>query len=209
VKQKPFRLPDKLADEWENFAKQKGLSENQLAEEALTHFMECTRTEKVQSLKLIPLKFSGTCNKCGRTVEQGEFAWWAPGAGILCADCEVQKYGDKSTARKYIKVKELEFTEKALRKICDSLADKYRDFNIYEFLDRMHALTTEGHKLIMLYLKERGITKTETEQKTLEDMTKNAQEIYALIQEIREFMVNPFTRKKKKRLEELDQLEQE
>jgi len=206
VKQKIFRLPDSLADDFEKFAKQKYPSENQAAEEALKHFMECTKTATVQGMHLIPLKFKGTCNLCGREVDQGEWAWWAPGAGIICTDCEVKKFGDKATARKYIKVKELEFTEKALRQECDKLAEKYRDFNVYEFLNQLHEKNTEAHKLVMEYLKQ-GFPKAEAEQKALEEMVSVIRENFAVIQEVREFMLHPYKKKKKwpERVQEAEQ----
>lgn len=206
MKQKIFRLPDSLADDFEKFAKQKWPSENQAAEEALKHFMECTKTATVQGMRLIPLKFKGACNLCGREVDQGEWAWWAPGAGIICSDCEVKKFGEKATARKYIKVKELEFTEKALRQECDKLAEKLRSLSLLELMDDLHNKGANLYQLAMDYLKSNKSI-TDGEKQALEQVLKAIDENKAVAQEVREYSIAPWKKKKKwpERVQEAEQ----
>jgi hypothetical protein len=206
MKQKIFRLPDSLADDFEKFAKQKWPSENQAAEEALKHFMECTKTATVQSMRLIPLKFKGACNRCGREVDQGEWAWWAPGAGLICTDCEVKKFGDKTTARRYVKVKELEFTEKALRQECDKLAEKLRGLSLLELMDDLHNKGASLYQLAMDYLKSNKSI-TEGEKQALEQVLKAIEENKIVAQEVREYSIAPWKKKKKwpERVQEAEQ----
>jgi len=197
MQQKHFRVDDKLSIEFENEAKQRGKSENDLLEDAIKHFLECKKTDLLQQMRLIVTKFDAVCMKCGKALPTGSWVMWSRGVGVLCGDCHVQKFGDKTTAKAYLKVKELDFQKQALTKECDRLAERFRGLNIYEVLDELHKNGQASHKLLMDYLKG-GVTTSDQEKKTLEDMERLIKENVEVVQDVREYMANPYAPKKKK-----------
>jgi len=204
LKQKIFRLPPKLAHQFEDEAKRlmaqgEVSSENDLAQKALAHFLICKNTETVQSLKLIVLRYPAKCLKCKKQLEQGSWAWWGRGVGVICTDCEVMKYGDKAIVRKLIKLKELQWQIKSLDKELDVKAEQFKEFNFYEILQKMHQGNSETHKMVMEYLRT-SFEKPEDEKKALDEIGRLSEQQGKIIQEMELFMKQPFKKKKKKKV---------
>jgi hypothetical protein len=142
-----IRFSEKLADRIEADAKRKGISKSQWFREASAHFLTCPKAEKVQSMKLIPFKYRGSCLKCGRTVEVGEWGLWGKGVGVICMDCYVGRIGDKALVAKYLKMREYKQIIKALKNQADELADKVEDL-------------VAGDKFVIVYEEiHKGVTK--------------------------------------------------
>lgn len=193
---KSIRIPDKLDAGLETEAKNLGLpSLNEAYVEAVRHFLTCKKIETTPALKHIPLKYPGTC-KCGKKLEAGEWAFWgkdATGSIIICNECEIEKFGDKATIGKLLKVKELEYARRVLNKEVDTMLEKYREFNFYEIIQELHDQNTATRTLLDKYFQQLG---NPDEQKQWEAFLKAVAELWKIIEEARNFMKKPWKKKK-------------
>lgn len=198
---KIYRFPEKLVDKIQKDFKEQGFnSENDYVIHALEHFLACKKTETFQALKLIPLKYAGKCLKCQKEQPVGSWAMWGRGVGIICMDCYVQKFGDKSTAKLVMRLKEIKWKIQAVQKELDEKAEQLRKFNFYEVINKMHEGYREIYKLTMEYLKA-GFSKPEEEKEALDEIERLCKKQWAIIEEAERFMRVPFKKKRKKKQE--------
>ena len=208
MNKKTYRLSDSLIQQIETDWKERGLSsENEYIIKALQHFLTCKKTEESQALKLIPLKYPGKCTKCDKQLDQGEWAMWGRGVGVICTECHFKKYGDKITVKRLIRLKEIKWNisvaQKELDRILDKILDAEQKVNIYELGVLHEEAEAAKNKLVQLahdYLK-RGLG-TDQEKQVLESVKKQIWDIEELkrkIQErVRTALFKPVKKKKKK-----------
>jgi len=171
----PFRTNQKLFETIKQKAKENNISINEWINKAIEHFLNCRIKEKEDvkqaSLKLIVTKFSGKCSKCGNEISIGSLAYYGKDQGktiLICLDCMVENKSDKALASKYLKMRELNKTVKALRKEAESLAEKLEDLQIVMKFDNLYQKNDEVIRLIQNYLTN-PFSKPE-EQRLLEDV---------------------------------------
>lgn len=161
---KSFRLSRKLLRLAEEDAKIKGkASLTDYLIEALEHFLKCKETEVSNVMKLIILKYDGTCLKCKRKVEAGSYALYGRGLGIICLDCHVERVGDRTTVAKYLRNRELDKVTSALKREADTLAEKVEVFRTIEKLENVADSSKKTEELIDKYLKSGLASREETE----------------------------------------------
>lgn len=166
MKQKNFRLGDRLADQIEKDREDKNLSLNDYGIKALQHFISCSKgSGDQQGLRLILAKYPDTCAKaqCNNKIEVGDHCLWGRGMGVICMDCYVTRIGDKALVAKYLKMREYKQTIKALHKEADRLAEKVEDHQFYIVLDDMHKAAKESTAAVMKYLTSGLASKKEKE----------------------------------------------
>lgn len=200
VNTRSLRLPDDIATKIERDTKEQRLeSENEYIIKALEHYLKCKKAEIVQALKLIPFRYPAKCLKCGTEIKVGEYGLWGRGVGAICIDCHVQKFGDKTLVKKFMKLKELEWLKKALEFECEEKADELRQFNFYEIIQQMHVGYQEIYKLSMEYLKQR-FDKPEQEKQALDELLRLIEKTWQTINDANLFMKVPLRKRKKKKV---------
>jgi len=155
-------------------------------QKTVEHFLKCKETEISNVMKLIILKYDGTCLKCKRKVEAGSYALYGHGLGIICLDCHVERVGDKTTVAKYLRNRELDKITSALKREADTLAEKVE---VYRTIDKMEQVA-DSHKkleeLINKYLKS-GLA-TPDEQNLLLEVKEEKKKFERLEEEVRRFI---------------------
>jgi len=197
---KPFsiRFEEDLQKKLEAEAERTKKSVGQLVNEAVDHFFKCDKAEGIEQLHMIVLKYPTTCKgKCKKELKAGDWAYYARGFGAICLDCFIERLGDKAIVKKFMKIKELKWTQKALETQLDEKADQLRQFNFYDIINKMHDGYSEIYKLMMEYLKQ-GFDKPEAEKKALDDLERLIQKQWAIIEEAQLFIKGPPLKKKKK-----------
>lgn len=195
--EKHVRIPKSLADYIEAEAKRRSLSFTEVLNEILEKGVKKGDKAETEALKFIPLKYPGRCLKCQRNVEQGEWAYWGRGVGVICTDCFSERHGDRATAKLVVKRKEEEFAVKVLKKRVDVLADKFRDFNYWEILQELRDKAASWGKLLDTFF--RYYKGTPEEEAKYEELRKAKDELLKVVEENREFMAKPWKKPKKKK----------
>jgi hypothetical protein len=197
--QKALRMPDDLAARMKLDSEQKNLSENDWVLQAIDHFLECKRLDTTGQMRMIVLRYPGTCLKCGKEVKSGEWALYGRGIGIICMDDYIQRIGDKALLAKYLKVREYDRIIKALKLEAERLAENVEFGQIAEKIDVLYKMNSEIHKALMEYFNALG---TEAEREKLDYLLKRSEELYDLIRAIQEFIlahrIKPIEKKKEK-----------
>ena len=107
----------------QNYADSKGISINQSVDNAVDLlFKGKTLREEIPTLRMIITKYPAKCTQCTSQIPVGSPAYWSKGV-IICMDCFVKSLGDKALASKYLKMRELNKTMKALKTQADRYAD--------------------------------------------------------------------------------------
>ena len=199
TKETKVRGPEDLFQKFEAEANRTGKSMNQLMLDAMDHWLKCDKAEGIEQLHMIVLKYSTRCKgKCKRELQAGDWAYYARGFGAICLDCFIERLGDKAVVKKFMKIKELKWTQKALETQLNEKAEKLREFNFYEVIDNMHKGYGEIHKLVMDFLKE-DFEKPEKAKEALDELERLIQKQWAIIQEAEMFVKGPPLSKRKKR----------
>jgi hypothetical protein len=186
VKQKSLRIPDDLDKINEDDRKQKNISsENDYYLQALEHFHKCKKLEESASMKPIILRYSGTCLKCKQPVDAGQWALYGRGVGVVCMDCYIERIGDKPLIAKFLKMRELDQTVKALRHEALKLADKVEVLQFASKLDAVFKKDEEMRNLVFSYLRQGAAA--ENERVNLEDIVRAQQELQALLNDLKSF----------------------
>jgi len=167
---------------------------NELLEQIIEHYQSCKVKEKEEtkqaSLKLIVTKYNGKCSKCGSEISIGSLAYFGKGDRgetiLICLDCMIQNKSDKALASRYLKMRELDKTVKALRKEAEALAEKLEDLQIVQKFDNIHHKNDEAIKLIMDYLKNPFVK--EEERKILEDWIRQLEENKRIVRDVEQFI---------------------
>ena len=120
------------------------MSLSQFIREAIKHYLTCQKKTEIPTLHQIITRYSGKCFKCGRTITVGEIAFWGRDVGLMCSDCIINAQSDKAMALKYMKIRELQKTAKALKQMCDKYADELnrmkKEHDLYIIIQRFHNL---------------------------------------------------------------------
>ncbi|MCD6418484.1 hypothetical protein J7M00_06860 [bacterium] len=129
------------------YARKKGVSIRQATEEMILAYLSGDQGDpkSVSEWKQIAVKYPTTCVFCGKPINRGEVAMWAKGVGVAHLGCYYEKVlnstGDKTIAKKYLKIKELEHTIKGLKQQADELANVVLRYEVIkqvnEWGDRM------------------------------------------------------------------------
>ena len=208
---KTFRLPDKLLKALEDDAKQRkvdNLSDEVL--DALNHFLKCHSTEETQMMKLIILRYKATCLKCHREVGAGEYAIYGRGVGAICLDCHVERVGDKTTIAKYLRNRELDKVFHALKRECETLAERLEVFRTVEKFETIVQAQKNVNELIDKYLRS-GLA-TPQEQNLLLEIKERKKSLEEMEEDVRKFIakyMKDVRWLKKKKTPEQEQQERE
>lgn len=129
----------------------KDLTQTEFVIRAVKHFVGCGGQREVSGpgLKQIITKYPGVCSKCGTSIPIGTQVWYGKRlkdtrAILVCTDCMVTNMSDKTLARKYLKVKELQSTIRGLRVQADELAEKLFDPDLLERNENFHKVVLEA-----------------------------------------------------------------
>lgn len=188
VKQKAFRVPDKLATQLEKDAIEKTISENDWGIQAFEHYLSCKKLEQVGAMRLIVLKFKDQCinPKCKRPIDAGEWALWGRGTGVICIDCYVTRIGDKPLVAKYLKMREYKQIIKALSVEADRLAGTVEGYQLGDKLNQLVESSSGMHKAAMEYLRE--AIGTDKEKEALEELIRSTTKNFEIQKNIELFL---------------------
>jgi len=167
-------------------ARKEGKSIRAVVEEVLSHYFkgDYVDDKAVSKWKEIAVKFPTKCVFCGKEVSKGEVAMWAKGVGVAHLSCFYAKMvdytGDKTLARKYVKVKELEAVIRGLKEEADRLADVVLSakavHDINRFSKELRGLAEEFLKFLNEYSDN-------------EDVLRKVEEIYDATVELRRLAI--------------------
>lgn len=198
VRQKKFRLPDKLASQLERDVKEKGFaSENDWGIEAIRHFLSCKKLDTTGAMKLIVLKYPAKCLKCTSPIDAGEWALWGRGIGAVCMDCYVQRIGDKALVAKYLKMREYKQIINALKLEADRLSVKVETYSLGDKIEELNKASSDVHLEVMRYFREK--IGTPDEKKSLEEVVRSCQKQFDVLRNIELFLERSLRVKKWKK----------
>lgn len=195
---KTVRFPEFLLKLIEAEAKKQNKPVSDIIIKGMDHYFTCEKESQVQAMRLILLKYHTKCLKCGSDLPPQTWAMYGKGVGAICTECFIERLGDKGIVQKFMKMKELNWTMKALQKQCEEKADLLREFSFFETLQALHDKVSQYHKLIMEYLKT-GFEKPKKESEVFDQADILAKKLLAIIQEAELFMKGPPLKKKKKK----------
>lgn len=191
-------------------SEKRGFSENEFVIQAIRHFVTC-KAETVKAaefqgpgLKSIITKYEGKCSKCGNYIPTGSQAWYGRTEKgtrpiLVCLDCMVLGMADKTLAKKFIKVKELQATIRGLNKIADELAETVFDPNILKRQEQFQSLVSNAIERYEKYLQ---VGTPEGEKNLLEEVlhvVKEAQRIEKGLDDFLYLQISKKLQKKKKK----------
>lgn len=192
-------------------AEKKGFSENEFVIQAIRHFVVC-KAERVKAvdfqgpgLKSIITKYEGKCSKCGDYIPTGSQAWYGRREKgtlpiLVCLDCMMFGMADKTLAKKFIKVKELQATIRGLNKIADELAEAVFD---PDFLKRQEQFQSLVSNAIERYEKYLQADTPEGEKKLLEEVLHVVKEAQRIEKGLDDFLYLQISKKLQKRKKKL------
>lgn len=194
------RISKKLKKAIEQDAKQKGIdSLNEYYTKALEHFLTCNKFEPSMKLREWLLNYDDTCRKCKRTVKAGEWALWGKDAMgnsiVICMDCYITRVGDKATVAKFMKIREWNYTLKALKKECERYAQEHENNQLRHKREELEIKNAEVNKLILQYITAK--VGTSEEQRAWEEIIRKHKEEDELMNNIKEFLQKLKARRKK------------
>lgn len=208
-----FRLRIRVDDEVKGLiseeSEKRGFSENEFVIRAIRHFVDC-KVERVKAvdfqgpgLKSIITKYEGECSKCGNYIPIGSQAWYGrreKGSRpiLVCWDCMIFGMADKTLAKKFIKVKELQAIIRGLNKIADELAERVFDPSILKRQEHFQSLV---RNTIERYEKYLQAGTPEEEKKLLEEvlhMVKEAQRIEKGLEDFLYLQIRKLQKRKEK-----------
>jgi hypothetical protein len=148
-------------------------------------------------MKQIILQYPAKCRfkGCNRTLEAGEWALWGKDIGAICVDHLVEKLGDRALVAKYLKVREMRVTLKALQNEADRLAGKVETFAVMDKIEQMSTKNVELYKLAIDYMKQ-PFLKPE-EQEAMKELTEAVKREDAVIEDIERYLERMLNIKKK------------
>ena len=205
-----IRVDDEDRDLISKGSKIRGFSENEFVIQAIRHFATC-KTETVKAvdfqgpgLRSIITKYEGKCSKCGDHVPTGSQAWYGrreKGSPpiMVCLDCMMFGMADKTLAKKFIKVKELQATIRGLNKIAGELAEAVFDPDILKRQEQFQSLVSNAIERYEKYLQ---VGTPEGEKNLLEEVlhvVKEAQRIEKGLDDFLYLQISKKLQKKKKK----------
>jgi len=194
------RISPKLKKAIKQDAKQKGIdSLNDYYVKAFEHFLTCNKFEPSMKLREWLLNYDDICRRCKKKVKAGEWALWGKDAMgnsiVICMDCYITRVGDKATVAKFMKIREWNYTLKALKKQCEAYAQRHENYQLLERVREIDIQKTELDKLIWDYLTQK--VGGPHEQETWEEIMRKHEEWVKLMNEVREFLEKLKARRKK------------
>lgn len=138
------RISEDLYEKIKQIAEKSNRTIKDIVEEAIKAYLlgieQIDKPIKSIQGKIIPLQYQGKCKICGKTISQGELAYWVrytytdntSKGYTICLDCY---YKDTSLAEWYLKKRKLESIVRGLQKKADSLAEEIEKLqNEYDVL---------------------------------------------------------------------------
>jgi len=133
------RISDDIYRRVKEIAEKSGKSIKDIVEEAIQIYLlgkSGIENKEIRSVKekWIVVKFKSRCSKCNMELQEGDIAYWirveyedgSSRSFIYCSDCYFVKI-DRSLAKRFMKVKELEAVKRGLQKEIEDLMDKVKD----------------------------------------------------------------------------------
>lgn len=190
-----IKIEEELIKYIKQQAREKNIEISEFIREAIEHYQSCKVKEKAEtkeaSLKLIVTKYDGKCSKCSNYVPMGSLAYFGKSEGstiLICLDCMVENKSDKALASRYLKMRELDKTVRALRKEAEYLASKLEDLQAVQKFDNIYDKINETIKLVMNYLRTPIIK--EDEKKALEELIRFIEDGKRAIKDVEDFIQN-------------------
>lgn len=208
MKDKHTRVDDKIAEAWENDAKQLQISETEWLINAGNHYLKCKKSSLFGNMHPIITQFDSHCIQCHKLVPKRSWALYGRGNGIICQECYISRLGDKETFLKTIKLGELKREIKILEKqkapLVESVLNLRKEQTCREKLQAETQSLIKTDKLISDYLTNLGskvLANEETEDfKNFQDAIKKHEE---LLQLAKVALEEEIARKKRKLLPNL------
>jgi hypothetical protein len=183
-----LRISEDLIKQVQTDIEKRGVTQTQWFLDAAEHYLACSKTEKTESMRLIVFKYAGTCLKCGRRVEGGEWGLYGRGVGVVCMDCYVEKIGDKSLVAKYLKTREYERLVKVLKQQADGYADKVEIYAVGEKHGEVTQEIKKTDELVKRYLT--SAVATDQEKQVLENLVQREKDIDRYLYDLEEYLKN-------------------
>ena len=146
---KKIRISEDLYEQIQKLSEKSNKSMRELVEEAIKAYLLGTENidKPIKSIsgKVIPLRYSSKCHVCGKSINQGELAYWAKytytdnttRSFVICLDCY---YKDTALAEWYLKKRKLEAIVRGLKKKADEIA---KEIEILKQQKKIEELKTE------------------------------------------------------------------
>lgn len=204
-----IRVDEGVKDLVRKGSKIRGFSENEFVIQAIKHFVVC-KAETVKALdfqgpglKSIITKYEGKCIKCRNYIPTGSQAWYGrreKGSPpiLVCLDCMMFGMADKTLAKKFIKVKELQATIRGLNKMANELAEAVFDPDILKRQEQFQSLVSNAVERYEKYLQ---VGTPGEEKKLLEEVlhtVKEAQRIEKGLDDFLYMQIQKLQKRKKK-----------
>lgn len=211
MKRKEFRLPDKVAEEFEKLAKELGISENDLGNKAFVKFIGDPKTG-VEGPRMMRCPIDTHCSEegCKKEIRFGAWCYYHPHEGTLCPECGVKRgWTGKDRIRRVIEYYELKYDlqeiKREIKEDMEQLADIKTRVNIYELGQRnkdLEEIQKEMGKLALDFMRKAYATPEEKE--LVKRILKQDEDIEQLKKQIKEEVAARFKffQKKKKRKKE-------
>jgi len=188
-----IRISSTFRQRLEDDQKKRGFrSIQEYGEQALNYFVahedrpEKTYTDAGEAMRLIVTMYDGKCFKCGRFIEKGSWALYGREIGLMCMDDYIQKIGDKTIMAKFLKNRELDQINRALKTENERLAQQVTS---YQGIDKISGLITQEeklNKLVLSYFSE-GIGQPQ-EKEVFEEILRENEQSKRLIKDVEEYI---------------------
>lgn len=179
---KDVSIDEMLYMKIKEYAKKKGRSIRSVVEEILEGYFKGDYVDEkaISKWKEIAVKYPTKCVFCGKEIRKGEIAMWAKGVGCVHMSCYLAKQvdlgGDKTLAKKYVKIKELEAIIRGLKEEADKYANVVLSGKVIADINRFSKDLRELAEEFLKFLNEYSDN---------EDMIKKIEEIYDNVAELR------------------------
>lgn len=185
---KDISIDEVLYNKIKELAHKRGLSIRAFTEDIINAYITGDQgdTKSVSEWKQIVVKFPTRCIYCGREIKKGETAYWAKGVGVAHIGCVMEHMlnnaGDKTLAKKYLKIKELEHVIKGLKARADELANVVISKEVVSELNIASKRLVELSNNFFKFMSEYG--GSEEDQKRVEEIYNEVIEIRKMVKGI-------------------------
>lgn len=180
----------------EHYSKDKGFSIAKSIDEAIDLLLKGKPSkDETPTLKPIITKYPAKCHKCANEIDVGSPAYWSKGV-IICMDCFVQSLGDKALASKYLKMRELNKTMRALKAQADQYADLINEIKYEVKFAELSKKIDELLRLNYDYLKNVGEPQEKDLFKNLSEHFKEVKKEWEELKAVISAKIQPIRKKK-------------
>jgi len=132
------RISEDIYKKVKEISEKSGKSIKDIVEEAIQIYLlgKSNADKDIKSVKekWIVSKFPTKCSQCNKEINQGELVYWvrieyedgSSRSFIYCDSCYFTRF-DRSLAKRYLKIKELEATRRGLEKEINEMVERLRD----------------------------------------------------------------------------------